>query len=367
MINLTILISFGSIPLKIIRRTVSWGVDVIFLRNRFYFYSRYYGCDWPIVLFIKNIINPSHFVKKLRYGTVSGFPDGWLKGELVNNGLLNETSQLAAQLKRDGFVIMPNLHPQMADHLLGKYENFFNSVNPSDHYHDLILRDIDQEILEFLVKQEHIQIISEYYNGRQPYLRATGSLKVTDPVFPTSHTRHQNGNSKFNTNWHFDTANMVQIHFLLHDLTADDTHMKLAKGGHRKHRINTKTCDYYYSDEYVSDHYSVMPVCGKKGTVFIWDSNALHRAHLVVGHPRSFLQLLYSPGNDILTLDPRYGGQWGIAPGNLELEKLSPLSRGVLRYVMDDRSPELKMQESKNREGIQFNVNHSNKNEVSNF
>lgn len=323
--------------LKRSRDFVYGTVKFLFLTNKKYYYSGYYGCDHAFVLLVKNILRPGRFYTKLRYRQVLFLPKCLLSGVSAPEGSTCETRQLASKLREDGFLIFNAAHPELADYISGKYRDYLASTEPSSNYSDLILRDVDERVLSIMANERYLRVISDYYQGRQPYLRATGSVKVTNPAESYMGSRGVLGKDKpFNTGWHYDTVNMVQIHFLLHDLEPSDTHMKLVKASHRRHRVNLGSEDYYYSDEYIGENYALIPFCGKKGTVIIWDSNSPHRAHPVAGRPRSFLQLLYSPGNDILTLNPKYGAKYGVKVSAIVLKTLSPLCKNALKWVLDD-------------------------------
>ena len=320
--------------LRVAHRTVKF----VFLNNKRYYYSGYYGCDHALVLLVKNILRPGRFYTKLRYGLVPFLPKFLLSGNAAPEGSTCETRQLASKLREDGFLVFNAANPELADYISEKYRDFIASTKPGSKYSDLILGEADERLLSIITNEKYLRVISDYYRGRQPYLRATGSVKVTRPVESYIGTRSVLDKEKaFNTGWHYDTVNMIQIHFLLHDLEPSDTHMKLVKAAHRRHRVNLGSEDYYYSDEYIVDNYPIVPFCGEKGTVIIWDSNSPHRAHPVAGRCRSFLQLLYSPGNDILTHNPKYGRRYALKVSPIVSKTLSSLCKNSLAYVLDDQ------------------------------
>ena len=168
--------------------------------------------------------------------------------------------------------------------------------------------------------------------------------------------------------WHYDTVNMVQIHFLLHDLTVEDTYMALVANEARTHRVPLTPDDYTYSDEYIAKKYRTVPFVGKKGTIALWDSNAPHSAMLKKNRPRHMVQMLYSPGNDILTENPKYGKDWAVAPEGLDLQSLPEISRACLKYVLDDRPPDRRtLSANANREDIMYAQKRPGDFEVSHF
>lgn len=355
---------------KSIRLFMFYFLKFTVLSNRKYYYSKYYGSDHTLILILKNIITPARLFDKIQYGLVPILPRSWRRGSAAPTYSPDEEILKSVEkLRSDGFVCFPEAHPELADYILKKYETFFNSTKDSSHYQDLILNEIDQDTLSLMVNEKYLKIMSEYYNGRQPYLRAAGTIKVTKPTFNTPHTRERlDKKLGYNTNWHYDTVNMLQVHFLLHDLTPEDTHMILARHENKVHRVNITPDDYWYSDEYADKHFKSVPICGKKGTLFLWDSNAPHRAQLIKEKPRAFIQFLYSPGNYILTTKEEYGSAWSITTKNLNLNLLQPISRNALQYIIDDRPASEKTQGNRKlREGFKFEHKEKKEFEVSNF
>jgi hypothetical protein len=355
---------------KGLRYAVFLVTRATFLADRGSFYARYFGCDNPALLVLKNLVNPSRFASKLAYGTVALLPDSLRKGEPPPERETDpQVLAQARELGERGVVVLEGARPDMADHILASYAEFVGSVQPAQRYYNLVLRDIDQAILEFITDPRLLRVMAAHYNGRQPYLRAAATLKSTWPAADRDGTRKAAGaRSELNVDWHYDTVNMVQIHFLLNDLTAEDTHMAYVTGQARTHRVPLTPEDYAYSDEYIARHYQTVPFVGRKGTILLWDSNAPHAAIVRKGRRRDFLQLLYSPGNNILALDPRFGKNWGIAPEGLDLARLPEISRRCVRHVMDDRPlAQRDLDASPNRDGIDYTRKHQPQFEVSNF
>ncbi len=355
---------------KAVRFATFLALRVTVLGNRKLFYFRFFGCDHPALLLLKNLLNPVRFAGKIGYGGVPLLPPSLLRGEPAP---AVETDPAVLEqvrvLRERGFIALDGARPDMADHIRAVYADFLAAVRPAPHYYDLVLREVDQAILEFITDPRLLRVIAAHYNGRQPYLRATAALKSTVPIADRASTRDAaKQHSAFGDNWHYDTVNMVQIHFLLNDLTVEDTHMALVAGQCRTHRVQLTRYDYSYSDEYISRNYRTVPFVGRKGTILLWDSNAPHAAMLRKGRRRDFLQLLYSPGNDILTRDPHFGMNWGIAPEGLDLDRLPEISRRCLRYVLDDRPVATRDLDARvNREGTEYARKHRPPSEVSNF
>jgi hypothetical protein len=92
----------------------------------------------------------------------------------------------------------------------------------------------------------------------------------------------------------------MTAHILLNDISATDNCMLYAKGSHRTHREYITDIDYYYSEEYMTDNFEIVPCVGDSGTLVIFDSNGLHRVDLKPQTFRSHLHLNFVPGNDFL-------------------------------------------------------------------
>ena len=327
--NLSLLISYPTHKI----------LKILFLKNTSFFYSRYLNSDALIVLILKNIANPKRFFTKLKYGTVKFLPNSLLSGSESprNPSLEDKAENYVKKLKRDGFLILNSAHPEIADYILKKHKYFSSSQEKKiDEYKNLILDIYDEKISELIVNPLYLSIMSGYYNHRQPFLRTAPVIKITSPLskrVPTSEALENRSN--INCDWHFDTVNMLQIHLLLDDVTEKDTHMLLASGSHLSHRVNLTPRDYCYSDEYVSKKYEIVPVIGKKGTLIIWDSNAIHCANPIPGTTRLHLQTLFTPGNDMLVdlngANACIKFNWG------ELSKLNPLSKNAFKFVKYDK------------------------------
>lgn len=328
---------------RFIRAFVNKFIKIIFLYNTRQYYSRYLNSDLLVVTILKNLAAPKRLFLKIRYGCVKFLPDLFLAGEPKP---LDYDSDLKVRdyvkkLKDEGLVVFESAHPELADYINKKYKHFFDSIKPSDQYENLVLNIFDDELSELIANPLYLTVMANYYNKRQPFLRGAPGIKCTYPNISRVPTKILlNERSKFNCDWHYDTVNMLQIHFLLHDLTDKDSHMLLAKNTHHHHRVNLTSQDYCYSDEYINDHYETKPIVGKKGTVYIWDSNAIHCANLIPNKKRSFIQALYSPGNDILT--KIYGSKYGIRIKEKDLSKLKPISRNAFKFVAIDQAAEFK-------------------------
>lgn len=330
---------------KLIKKSWSYIVRIcthkfikfIFLRNHRFFYSRYLNSDLLVVTVIKNFISPSRFLRKVKYGCVKLLPKFLLSGDECphDENMDNKVDDYLLTLRKNGFIIFEGAHPELAEYFQRKHTNFIKSKKPCDQYENLVLDNYDQKLVSLIANPLYLSIMSKYYNGRQPYLRCAPSLKATLPISKRSPTKKMLRNrSKLNCDWHFDTVNMLQMHFFLNDVSEKDTHMLYSLNSHSNHRVSINKDDYCYSDEYILSNYDVIPFIGKKGTVVLWDSNGIHCANPIPNRSRLLIQALYSPGNDILT---KKGDSNLRIKLNLNLmKKLSPISKNIFKFISLD-------------------------------
>jgi len=306
------------------------------LRNQNYYYGTYFSSNNLPLLILKNILKPRRILTKLAYGQIIPLPIFLSKGDpLPKFTPSQEVLRVLEQLKRDGAVVIPSAFREIADHITAKYDIDLAHSKPFDGYQrDMYLKETDQKILQFMVDEFVLQVFGLYY-GRQPYLRAPVGLSICYPPFDQKSTRETDmAIEKLNMGWHYDTPNMLQIAVLLNDVTEADSHMQVAKGDHRIHRANVSRYDYYYSDEYVRDHYEIVQCIGPKGTIYLFDSYALHRLMVYKDRPRAMVKVMYVPGNDIVGSNGTKADSKIVVEGDLCMDALSPLQRNSLRYLM---------------------------------
>lgn len=264
----------------------------------------YLSKDSSFLLFFKNLLSPKRFLTKLSYGQIVNLPISLLAPKLsFETGNKKRNEDLAKELKRDSYFIYPELFPDIADYILDKYKDFLEPLKPEGNYRTLLINKDDPELFNFILNENFLEIIQNYFKGK-PYLRSASNLNVTYPNKDHLWTKDiYVKEENFNIGWHYDTVNMVQFSLILNDLTESDTHMEIAKGQSKTHRINLGINDYYYSDEYIYNNYKVVGSLGKKGTVVFFDSNTPHRLKMAKDSLRLDLKVMFTPGNNNLNLD----------------------------------------------------------------
>ena len=303
-------------------------------RNRTYYYGIYFGTNHPVVLFIKNLLRPTRFLTKVRYGQV------WHRQYWAVNGTCWRSlwaNACAHELRRDGILILPSLFRQTADHLTERVEQAMSVHGPADGYRDHgYLTTLDRALFDLMVDEGLLQILAHYMGG-QPYLCApiATSLAYPSEDRPSSRTTDFS-QSKYSDGWHYDRVNQVQVHLLVTDATIADTHMQIARAQHSKHRVNLGRYDYYYSDEYVAEHMDIVSCVGPKGTAYIFDANSPHRLWGVKNSPRYMVKMEYSPGNGILPLiHPHLASLYHAkVEGGVPWSTLTALQREAIRHIV---------------------------------
>jgi hypothetical protein len=172
------------------------------------------------------------------------------------------------------------------------------------------------------------------YLQRFPYARDYPSVSVANPNFSSIPTRQIENleNVILNVGWHYDTVNLVQFHVLLNDVESDGSCMQVLGGTHRHHHLRLSSDDYWLSDEYVKNRdYPVINCAGKKGTVYVFDSNAYHRFRAVKGKPRAYLKCEFTPGNNILMQCTKVAAS--LSEDENALKALDPPQREILSGV----------------------------------
>lgn len=140
------------------------------------------------------------------------------------------------------------------------------------------------------------------------------------------HTREYHPHiERFNIAWHYDTVNMLQYSLLLNNVTESGTHMQVAIGDHKRHRTHLHDNDYWYSDEYIDKNLDIAHCVGPKGTLYLFDSNAVHRLNLSKNSLRLDFKVMFTPGNN--NLYQQHGKQYKLQLKNVDLSSLSEMQK----------------------------------------
>ena len=91
--------------------------------------------------------------------------------------------------------------------------------------------------------------------------------------------------------WHHDRCGKRLKAFLfLHDIKADGRPTMIAKASHRTHYFTYGWLKgSRFADKYVRANYNAVPMTGKRGGGFIFDTNAIHRGEMAGARSRTVL------------------------------------------------------------------------------
>jgi hypothetical protein len=125
------------------------------------------------------------------------------------------------------------------------------------------------------------------YYRRQPYFRNQ----------PLVQKISYDGRADANTNgrWHIDSYRQVSIMLLVSDVALDDTHMQYALGSHRRLKLDP----FYTDDALRAAGYPIYDLVGKSGTLFMFDTQGIHRAKYVPNTTRKILHMNFTPGHNM--------------------------------------------------------------------
>jgi hypothetical protein len=298
--------------------------------NKRHYYAgdyNYYGTDSAPFLVVKNLLRPSRFATKLRYGQVLPLPQPFVKTTPFDQRDIDPVSRKHVEtLKKDGIVILPGYFADLAKRITDERKLDREHFSPSHSYQQQVIDPVgDEAICDILFDRMLLSVLALYY-GSQPYLVDLPGINVAYPNL--EHGELLKKKASVNQWWHYDMTNQLTIHVLLTDTNEADTAMLVAKRSHRVHhnRIH-RDWDYYFSEEYVRDTYQVERCYGPQGTVVVFDSNALHRFDPIKMSFRSHLHLNYSPGNGIKPAASRLNDGKYARPGEFSAELLERYPR----------------------------------------
>lgn len=270
-----------------------------FQKNPQFYYGNYYGSHSSVVLFIKNLLTPRRYFEKTIYGRTF-LPA--LKGKSGPNLM---SKSYYKEFSENGILLLDSYRPDIADKLMAKYQQKLQ-IDPKNEYVRVYPEEHDEDLVS-LVGDELLTSLFSAHLNRQPYLRMNTPIELTYPSIDDVDSRNFNPEIKLGAFWHFDTINMLQFHFILEDLSENDTCMIYALKSHRKNNATVCSEDRWFSEEYVTSNYEIKKCIGKKGTVIVFDPNGLHRLRPMRNSKRFLMHVNVTPGNGHLSdVDPSY-------------------------------------------------------------
>ena len=146
----------------------------------------------------------------------------------------------------------------------------------------------DKQLAPLLLSPDILGVFYHYY-GRQPYYRNETFIHEM---------RYAGVNPLNNGSFHTDQLKQVSMMLLVSDVTEADTHMELAVGSHRRPYLwDGISLDAQEATALLNERqYELMHCVGKQGTLFIFDSIAIHRAAYKPGTVRRILHANINTG-----------------------------------------------------------------------
>jgi len=304
------------------------------------YYGRFKGTSDFLPLLVKNVLRPTRFFEKARFGRIAFFPEFLKAGKPYPDAFdkhieeANLTKHFE-ELKTTGVsIIAEYFSAAQCDAVIEclGLANAFSEEADAYRGSGKILK-LNALTTSFWLDMPLVALLGKYLQ-RFPYARDYPSVSVANPDFSSVPTRlvETLENINLNVGWHYDTVNLVQFHVLLNDVDCNGSCMQVLGGTHRHHHLRLSPDDYWLSDEYVKDrNYPVINCVGKKGTVYVFDSNAYHRFQAVKGKPRAFLKCEFTPGNNILMQCAKVAES--LSEDENALRALDPAQREILSGV----------------------------------
>lgn len=299
-------------------------------KNSPFFSGKYTGTDSALILLLRNLLMPERFINKLRYGQLFYLPSKISSAEPFSPVVLPGSDVLswAKKLKDEGVVILPGYFQNEIHDMAARYGAVPDKYQAPKELAARYISLLDNNFLKIILSETMLSALGQTFNA-QPFLQDIPVITIVD----TRQSKTDDLQDEIVTEWHCDDINTLKILVFLTDVSKTGIRMRLAKRSHKVLRLN----DALYSENYVQSKYEIVDCAGPKGTVVIFNSNALHKQHRVKGGFRVMLAAKYSPGNG-LNFEKKYQS------GYFELRKsnelftgmpLSPLQKSAIRGILN--------------------------------
>ena len=247
--------------------------------------------------------------------------------KIKKNFYLNRREQeVLKKLQEDGIVFLDGYFEHIADQMIE--ENIFEDKESDHSYIQNSEIKQNKPLFDILNDRSLIKIASKYY-GVKSYFRYRPTANLTYPKRDdiTSRQRFDNQSLEFGDfadEWHVDSVYNLQYHILLKDTDKNQTRMFFAKG--EKVSFFDRFCGFA-SDEYVNKEFDIIELCGKKGTVILFDgSKHWHRLYPVKGKKRYTSSVLFTRGQQ--PCDP------DMYVNKLSLDNLDEKNKEDFKYII---------------------------------
>lgn len=249
----------------------------------------------------KNAHRYSTFLQSLSYNVRMRVWQKTQSLEVISPLSLSADAESAlAELRKNGVVKINRDFSAVADYINETYASPNNELSADSSLRDhgfTVYRSIpltDSKLFEILFDPDLCAMICHYY-GRQAYYRD----------YPTVTKEVVNDASKklISGVYHSDGFHQVSFMLLLNDLSMKDIHMEYAMGSHLD--LQPSYNRWEIDQEQVAKEFQIAHVVGRKGSLFIFDSEGLHRRGYRPHSTRAVFQINITPGVYLFT-DPKY-------------------------------------------------------------
>lgn len=226
-------------------------------------------------------------------------------------------------LTRDGIVTLERNFSALADDIRTRYMDDALSPDSPLRRHGLdVSRSVsfsDERLHEVLFDPAICGIVCNYY-GRQGFYRDN----------PTVHREHTTADSMplVSGVFHSDGYRQISFMLLLADMTESDTHMEFAKGSHRSQQPSYDLTAI--DQDAVPREFEIVHLVGPKGTLYMFDTEGLHRGAYRAGGRREILHVNITPGTLPFTDQP-YDALTHIFP---DLARIPPHVRDFVAHAV---------------------------------
>ncbi len=293
------------------------------------------GSDSPGLLIIKNLLRPERFLLKLSHGQIFPLPQSFRLSENLPSDIQRnqEISSWVHSFKSDGFVILPGYFQNQIHGLADRYSAVPNKNQPVKELTVRYLSLLDEAFSKIALHETILSALGQIF-GYQPFVQDLPVITVVNTLSAPSSPPEE----EIVTEWHSDNVNTLKMLVFLNDVTESSVRMLIAKGSHRPWRVPLSLSDSLYSDAYVRSKYPVVNCVGPKGTVILFDANALHKQYREPKSFRAMLAVKYSTGNGFNFSQKSKEGYFELARAAKIFEgvRLSAVQRRALKGLLEN-------------------------------
>jgi hypothetical protein len=262
-------------------------------------YRKAFVTDHPAMLLFGNLRAPQRLNSRLRYDQALGkipLISRTIPAKRPSSAVDEATiGKCIGDLCKEGIAILPGYFDQEAMQIWDAYAEAKEKWPSGDYYYRTFFGPLGNPLFARVALDETILSIAARYFGCQPYLRCGPNISILHPENDTDPTVINHPYGLETWPWHIDTPNLLSIHLILNDTTAEDTRMLFAN---RSHRV-PRSASGIRTENNITERYKVTDCVGPRGTLYMFDNGGLHRPNAVAGSLRATFEFYFTPGNNI--------------------------------------------------------------------